>query len=85
MDQIIYIRLFLTGRALKWFKPYFTEIQINRLFMTNQEVRYIFLSWEGFVNRPTQIYNNLEIVMTMEWKLLELVQKGSATDYTTMF
>ena len=48
MDQVVYARLFLTGRALKWFKPYFTEIQINRLFMMNQEVKYMFLSWDGY-------------------------------------
>ncbi len=50
MDQIVYIGLFLTGKALKWFKPYFTEIQINGLSTTNQEVRYMFLSWDGFVS-----------------------------------
>jgi len=44
MDQVIYIGLFLTGRALKWFKPYFTEIQVNKMTTLNQEVRYIFLS-----------------------------------------
>ena len=26
IDQVAYIGLFLTGRALKWFKPYLTEI-----------------------------------------------------------
>jgi len=26
LDQVTYIGLFLTGRALKWFKLYFTEI-----------------------------------------------------------
>jgi len=26
VDQVAYIGLFLTGRALKWFKPYFTKI-----------------------------------------------------------
>src|SRR6266705_4111881 len=26
MDQVIYVRLFLTRKALKWFKPYLTEI-----------------------------------------------------------
>ena len=51
MDQVVYIGLFLTGKALKWFKPYLTEIQTNKLTMMNQEVRYMFLSWEGFANR----------------------------------
>jgi len=26
LDQVAYAELFLTGRALKWFKPYLTEI-----------------------------------------------------------
>ena len=26
IDQVAYIGLFLTGRALKWFKPYLTKI-----------------------------------------------------------
>ena len=26
MDQVAYLGLFLTGRALKWFKPYLIEI-----------------------------------------------------------
>ena len=49
MDQVVYIGLFLTGRALKWFKPYLTEIQINSITSTNLEVKYMFLSWGGFV------------------------------------
>ena len=85
INQIIYTGLFLTGRALKWFKPYFTEIQTNRLFMTNQEVKYIFLSWEGFVNQLMQIYSNLEVVITVKGKLSKLMQKGLATDYTMIF
>ena len=35
MDQVIYAGLFLTGKALKWFKPYLTEIQINRITTLN--------------------------------------------------
>ena len=42
MDQEVYIGLFLTGRVLKWFNPYLTKIQINRIITTNQKVRYIF-------------------------------------------
>ena len=49
MDQVAYIGLFLIERALKWFKPYFTKIQINKIISTNLEVKYIFLSWGGFV------------------------------------
>ena len=44
MDQVIYIGLFLMGRALKWFKFYFIKIQINRMTTINQEVKYMFLS-----------------------------------------
>ena len=77
--------LFLTRRALKWFEPYFTEIQTNGITTTNQEVRYMFLSWEGFVNQLMQIYKDLETTMTAEQKLSGLTQKGSTTDYTTMF
>ena len=43
MEQIAYIELFLTKRVLKWFKPYFTEIQLNGISTTNIEVRYMFL------------------------------------------
>ena len=50
MDQVVYTGLFLIGKALKWFKPYRTKIQTNRLSITNQEVRYMFLSWDGFVS-----------------------------------
>ena len=51
MDQVMYAGLFLTGRALEWFKPYFTKIQTNGMSTTNQEVRYMFSSWERFVNQ----------------------------------
>ena len=44
MDQVAYIGLFLIERALKWFKPYLTKIQINSITSTNLEVKYIFLS-----------------------------------------
>ena len=42
IKQIAYVGLFLTGRVLEWFKPYFTKIQLNRLNTTNIEVWYIF-------------------------------------------
>src|SRR6266704_3280539 len=82
MDQVIYAGLFLTGRALKWFEPYLTEIQTNGMTTLNQKVRYMFLSWEGFASQLTQIYGDMEAAMTVERKLLELTQKGSATEYT---
>ena len=43
IKQVAYIGLFLSGRVLKWFKPYFTKIQLNGISTTNIEVRYIFL------------------------------------------
>ena len=43
IKQITYTGLFLTGRVLKWFKPYFTKIQLNELNTTNIEVWYMFL------------------------------------------
>ena len=49
IDQVAYTELFLIGRALKQFKPYLTEIQINSIMSTNLEVKYMFLSWGGFV------------------------------------
>ena len=48
IKQVAYIGLFLLEKALKWFKPYFTKIQQNRLTTTNLEVKYIFSIWEGF-------------------------------------
>jgi len=44
IDRIAYTGLFLSGRALKWFKPYLIEIQVNGITTTNQEVRFMFLS-----------------------------------------
>ena len=44
IEQITYIGLFLTERVLKWFKLYFTKIQLNRISTTNIEVQYIFLT-----------------------------------------
>ena len=38
IKQVAYAGLFLTGRALEWFKPYFTKIQLNRIGTTNIEV-----------------------------------------------
>ena len=43
IKQVTYAGLFLTGRALEWFKPYLTKIQLNRISTTNIEVRYMFL------------------------------------------
>ena len=35
MDQVTYTGLFLMGKALKWFKPYLTEIQTNKMTTLN--------------------------------------------------
>ena len=37
IKQVIYIRLFLTKRALEWFKPYFIKIQLN--------ITYLYITW----------------------------------------
>ena len=43
IKQIAYIELLLTKRALKWFKSYFTKMQLSRLNTINIKVQYIFL------------------------------------------
>ena len=43
IEQVAYAGLFLSGRVLELFKPYFTKIQLNRISTTNTEVWYIFL------------------------------------------
>ena len=44
IKQIAYTGLFLTGRVLKWFKPYLTEIQLNGIGTTDIEAWYMFLT-----------------------------------------
>ena len=43
IKQVAYAELFLSGRALEWFKFYFTKIQMNGISTTNIKVWYIFL------------------------------------------
>ena len=43
IKQIAYTGLFLTEKALEWFKPYLTKIQLNRMSTTNIKVWYMFL------------------------------------------
>ena len=43
IKQVAYTRLFLIGRVLEWFKPYFTKVQLNGLNTTNIEIQYMFL------------------------------------------
>ena len=50
IEQVAYTGLFLIGRVLEQFKPYFTEIQLNGMSTTNVEVRYMFLTQDGFAN-----------------------------------
>ena len=38
IKQVAYIGLFLSGRALEWFKPYLTKIQLNGISTTNIKV-----------------------------------------------
>ena len=38
IEQVAYIGLFLTKRVLKWFKHYFTKVQLNRLNTINIKV-----------------------------------------------
>ena len=51
IKQVTYTELFLTGRALEWFKPYLTKIQLNGMSTTNIEAQYMFLTWDGFANQ----------------------------------
>ena len=50
IKQVAYIELFLIEKVLKWFKPYFTKVQLNRLSTTNIKAQYVFLIQEGFAN-----------------------------------
>ena len=43
IKQVAYTGLFLIGRVLEWFKPYFTKIQLNGMSTTNVEARDMFL------------------------------------------
>ena len=49
-DAVAYVGIFLTGKALEWFKLYLIEYQTNGTTITNLEIKYIFLSWENFKN-----------------------------------
>src|SRR5438105_9164635 len=82
VDAVVYAGMFLTGRALEWFELYLTEFQTNGLTITNLETRYIFLNWDNFKSRITQIFRDLEEETTAERKLYLLTQKVSATEYT---
>ena len=69
IKQIAYAELFLMGRVLKWFKPYFTKIQLNGMSTTNIEVQYMFLIQDGFTNWLKQIFGSLEEKLVAKNKL----------------
>ena len=60
LNMVAYIKIYLIGRALEWFEPYLTEYQTNKATTTNLEMKYIFLNWENFKSRLTQIFGDLE-------------------------
>ena len=61
------------------------EIQTNKINTINPKVKYMFLNWDGFINQLMQIYSDLKATTTAEQKLLKLIQKGLATNYTIIF
>ena len=69
MDQVAYTELFLIKRALEWFKPYLTKIQINGIMSINLEVKYMFLSWGGFAEQLIQMFRDLKVTTIAERKL----------------
>ena len=73
LNVVIYTGIYLTGRALKWFKPYLIEYQTNGATTTNLEIKYIFLNQENFKSQLTQIFRDLEEEATAEQKLYTLI------------
>ena len=69
IKQVAYAELFLIERALKWFKLYFTEIQLNGMSTTNIEVQYMFLTQNGFANQLKQMFKSLEEELVAKDKL----------------
>ena len=61
------------------------EYQNNETITGHLETKFIFISWDIFAERLTQIYKNLKNKATVEQKFKELTQKGSAMDYTIQF
>ena len=66
VDAVVYTGIFLTGKALEWFKLYLTEYQINGATTTNLEIKYIFSSWDNFKNWITKMFRDLEEEATVE-------------------
>ena len=44
VDIVAYTGMFLSGRALEWFKPYLMEYQTNKAIIIHLETKYIFTS-----------------------------------------
>ena len=51
-----------------------TEYQNNKANTTNKEVQYMFMQWDVFVAKLTQIYKDLELETTAEQKIQALTQ-----------
>ena len=85
IDQVAYVGLFLIRRALKQFKPYLTEIQVNSITTTNPDIQYIFASQNKFVEQLTQIFRDPKATTIAEQKLQNLVQRTLAIKYITQF
>ena len=61
------------------------EYKANSLTTKNNKVKYMFLNWEEFCNRLTQIYSNPKVTVIAKYKLQELTQQKLAIDYTIQF
>ena len=68
-NAVTYTGLFLSKKALKWFKPYITEYQDNKTNTTNKEVQYMFIQQNNFVAKLIQIYRDLEAKVIAEQKI----------------
>ena len=85
IKQVAYAGLFLTGKVLKQFKPYFTKIQLNGIGITNIEAQYMFLIQDGFANWLKQIFKSLKEESVAKDKLENIQQTTSAIAYLTEF
>jgi len=43
----------------------------------------MFLGWDGFIDKLTQMFRDLEAEVIAKQKIFKLTQKGSAIEYTT--
>ena len=66
---VAYTGLFLSKKALKWFKPYIMEYQNSRVNTTNKEIQYMFIYWDAFTAKLIQIYRDPEAKVTAEQKI----------------